>query len=170
MEATHVLSLDCQLVRYFMPHRYPMTLLDRALAYHMEEQRVVGVKNVAHNEPLVQGHFPDHPVFPGALLIEAMAQACGLLMNLEYARQRGAELWRLHEPGFLEEMPEIPMTVLVDSKVTQLNVARSGDQILLESRITVQHGEMCYFQVQARVGETPLAEGEIMLAYPPYTS
>ncbi len=61
-----------------LPHRYPFLLVDRVV--EMDATRVTAVKNVTFNEPCFTGHFPDHPVFPGVLLVEAMAQAGGVLL------------------------------------------------------------------------------------------
>jgi len=70
---------DTQAVLKVLPHRYPMLLVDRII--DMEPgKRVVGVKNVTVNEPFFQGHFPDHPIMPGVLILEAMAQAGGVLL------------------------------------------------------------------------------------------
>ncbi|MCX6835741.1 MAG: UDP-3-O-acyl-N-acetylglucosamine deacetylase [candidate division Zixibacteria bacterium] len=70
---------DTQAVLKVLPHRYPMLLVDRIL--DMEPgKRVVGIKNVTFNEPFFQGHFPDHPIMPGVLILEAMAQAGGVLL------------------------------------------------------------------------------------------
>lgn len=62
----------------YLPHRYPFLLLDRVLDY-VPDERLVAVKNVSINEPFFQGHFPAHPVMPAVLILEAMAQATGLL-------------------------------------------------------------------------------------------
>src|SRR4051794_13309962 len=70
--------LDINEIREILPHRYPFLLVDRIV--EMEPDRVVGIKNVTANEPFFQGHFPDFPVMPGVLIIEAMAQAAGVLV------------------------------------------------------------------------------------------
>jgi UDP-3-O-[3-hydroxymyristoyl] N-acetylglucosamine deacetylase/3-hydroxyacyl-[acyl-carrier-protein] dehydratase len=70
--------MDIVEVMKTVPHRYPFLMVDRILA--MEGNRVVGVKNVTINEPYFQGHFPDHPIMPGVLQLEAMAQVAGFLM------------------------------------------------------------------------------------------
>ena len=62
----------------FLPHRFPFLLVDKIL--EQKENKIVGVKNVTINEPFFQGHFPEHPVMPGVLIIEAMAQTGGVLM------------------------------------------------------------------------------------------
>ena len=61
-----------------LPHRYPFLLVDRIL--EQKENKIIGVKNVTINEPFFQGHFPGHPVMPGVLILEAMAQTGGVLM------------------------------------------------------------------------------------------
>ena len=71
--------LDAAKIMQYLPHRYPMLLVDRIIAFE-SRKRIVGIKNVSINEPFFQGHFPGHPVMPGVLQIEAMAQVGGLLM------------------------------------------------------------------------------------------
>src|SRR5438132_9565380 len=70
--------LDIQAIREILPHRYPMLLVDSII--ELEEERIVGIKNVTRNEPFFAGHFPDFPVMPGVLIVEAMAQAAGVLV------------------------------------------------------------------------------------------
>jgi 3-hydroxyacyl-[acyl-carrier-protein] dehydratase len=71
--------LDINEIMKIIPHRYPFLLVDRIVEL-VPKERIVGIKNVTMNEPFFQGHFPGHPVFPGALLIEAMAQVGCVLM------------------------------------------------------------------------------------------
>jgi len=70
--------LDINEIRAILPHRYPFLLVDRIV--ELEAERVVGIKNVTANEPFFEGHFPDFPVMPGVLIIEAMAQVAGVLV------------------------------------------------------------------------------------------
>ena len=70
--------LDINEIRAILPHRYPFLLVDRIV--EMEADRIVGIKNVTNNEPFFQGHFPDFPVMPGVLIVEAMAQTAGVLV------------------------------------------------------------------------------------------
>lgn len=65
--------LEAKDILNYLPHRYPFLLVDRILEIQGEE-KIVGIKNVSFNEPFFQGHFPDHPVMPGVLICEAMAQ------------------------------------------------------------------------------------------------
>lgn len=71
--------VDIQRIMQYLPHRYPMLLVDRVIEYEAGK-RIVAIKNVTINEPFFQGHYPGHPIMPGVLIIEAMAQAGGLLM------------------------------------------------------------------------------------------
>ena len=68
--------LDINMIQKILPHRYPFLLVDRMV--EVAEKRVVGIKNVTINEPFFQGHFPGHPIMPGVLIIEAMAQVGGV--------------------------------------------------------------------------------------------
>jgi UDP-3-O-[3-hydroxymyristoyl] N-acetylglucosamine deacetylase/3-hydroxyacyl-[acyl-carrier-protein] dehydratase len=70
--------LDTLQIKEYLPHRYPFLMVDKVLS--ITDSEVIGIKNVTHNEPFFQGHFPDEPVMPGVLLIEAMAQTGGLLV------------------------------------------------------------------------------------------
>src|SRR5712691_1039834 len=70
--------MDIQAIREILPHRYPMLLVDRI--EELEADRIVGIKNVTVNEPFFDGHFPNFPVMPGVLIVEAMAQVAGVLV------------------------------------------------------------------------------------------
>ena len=70
--------LDVNEIRRILPHRYPMLLVDRIV--ELEAERIVGIKNVTANEPFFSGHFPDFPVMPGVLIVEAMAQTAGVMV------------------------------------------------------------------------------------------
>ena len=70
--------MDVKEIREYLPHRYPFLLVDRVTTLNLGES-IVAYKNVTINEPFFNGHFPDHPVMPGVLVIEAMAQAAGIL-------------------------------------------------------------------------------------------
>ncbi len=80
--APELISLDIQQIMALLPHRYPFLLIDRVL--EMERKvRLVAIKNVTMNEPYFTGHFPDHPIMPGVLVIEAMAQGGAVLLLSE---------------------------------------------------------------------------------------
>lgn len=75
-------SLPIEKVMEMLPHRYPFLLVDQIVSYDLEQKTLVAKKNVTRNEPFFDGHFPQYPLMPGVLLIEALAQASGLLMSL----------------------------------------------------------------------------------------
>ena len=82
------LPLDVLKIQQLLPHRYPFLLVDRITEFEANT-RILGIKNVTINEPFFQGHFPGHPVMPGVLVIEALAQTGGILTQLSH--QAGAE-------------------------------------------------------------------------------
>ena len=75
------LPIDVEQIQELLPHRYPFLLVDRVVEI-VPDVSVVALKNVTINEPFFQGHFPSHPVMPGVLIVEAMAQAAGLLTQI----------------------------------------------------------------------------------------
>lgn len=73
-------------IKRILPHRYPFLLIDRVLSYTLEpEKTLTAIKNVTVNEPFFEGHFPGEPVMPGVLILESMAQACGVLAHVAHA-------------------------------------------------------------------------------------
>ena len=67
--------MDIKEIKEYLPHRYPFLLVDRVLELDLEARHIRAYKNVSVNEPFFNGHFPEHPIMPGVLIIEAMAQA-----------------------------------------------------------------------------------------------
>ncbi|HZT72608.1 MAG TPA: 3-hydroxyacyl-ACP dehydratase FabZ [Terriglobales bacterium] len=80
--AAHALPLDINAIERLLPHRYPFLLVDR-VATHQPRRRITAIKNVTANEPFFAGHFPGHPIMPGVLVLEALAQAGALMIMLE---------------------------------------------------------------------------------------
>jgi 3-hydroxyacyl-[acyl-carrier-protein] dehydratase len=73
------MTIDINRIQKLIPHRYPILLVDKVIDI-VENESAVGIKNVTFNEPHFMGHFPDHPVMPGVLIVEAMAQTCAILV------------------------------------------------------------------------------------------
>jgi beta-hydroxyacyl-ACP dehydratase FabZ len=86
------LPLTYEDIKKILPHRYPFLLVDKIIEMELGK-RVVGIKNVTANEPFFQGHFPDNPIMPGVLIIEAMAQVGGVLarMSIPEVMERGSD-------------------------------------------------------------------------------
>jgi 3-hydroxyacyl-[acyl-carrier-protein] dehydratase len=88
------LPIDVNGIRKLLPHRYPFLLVDRVVEFEAHK-RILAIKNVSINEPFFQGHFPAHPVMPGVLVIEALAQAGGLLTQLSQQTDAEGKLFYL---------------------------------------------------------------------------
>src|SRR3954470_5782088 len=88
--AANTMVMDITQIQGILPHRYPFLLIDRIVEI-VPKERIVAIKNVTVNEPFFQGHFPGYPLMPGVLMVEAMAQAGGLLLLTEIA-ERGQKL------------------------------------------------------------------------------
>lgn len=135
--------LDINQIREILPHRYPMLLVDRIL--EVSEDRVVGIKNVTANEPFFQGHFPDYPIMPGVLIVEAMAQ-CGGVLALRGIPDRGNKVVlfaAIDECRF--RVPVVP-----------------GDQLRLVLAVLRRRGGLIKMQGHAYVGERLAAQAVLM--------
>lgn len=84
--------LTVEEIQKLLPHRYPFLLVDRIIEY-VAGERAVGIKNVTSNEPYFQGHFPGKPILPGVLIVEAMAQVCGVVLTQMLEFDRGLFLF-----------------------------------------------------------------------------
>jgi 3-hydroxyacyl-[acyl-carrier-protein] dehydratase len=135
--------LDIQAIREILPHRYPMLLVDRIV--EMEPDRIVGIKNVTVNEPFFAGHFPDFPVMPGVLIIEAMAQVAGVLV--------------LKEIGNRKE--KLVLLASVDQAKFRRPVL-PGDQLRIEMKVAKRKASVVKMYGQATVDGVVVAEAEVM--------
>ena len=112
-------ALDINAIKKLLPHRYPMLLVDAVTDYAVGEW-IRGVKNVSVNEPYFQGHFPGHPIMPGVLQLEAIAQAAGILM-LKRAEASGQIAYFMAAENVKWRKPVRPGDVLViDVEMTKL--------------------------------------------------
>lgn len=135
------LSLDLAAIKAVLPHRYPFLLVDRVDEL-VPGQRVVATKNVTANEPFFQGHFPDYPVMPGVLILEALAQAGAVMMLRE------------------EEGRKIPFFAGIDKARFRRPVV-PGDVLRLELTVLRQRMGSCRMEAKAFVGDEVAAEAEI---------
>ena len=93
-------SLDIKQIIDILPHRYPFLLVDRVLELDLEKGFVLAQKNVTINESFFQGHFPDAPIMPGVLILEALAQAGGILVHLKGSGDKIAILLNVNQAKF----------------------------------------------------------------------
>ncbi len=135
-------AMNIEELMKFLPHRYPFLMVDRILK--MDGNTITGVKNVTINEPYFQGHFPQHPIMPGVLQLEAMAQVAGVLLlkKIEAANQvayfMSAENVKWRKPVFPGDVLIIEVELLkVRSKIGKgKGVCKVGDEIVSEAEIT----------------------------------
>lgn len=103
-------SLDIKQIISILPHRYPFLLVDRVLELDLEKGYILAQKNVTFNEHFFQGHFPDVPIMPGVLILEALAQAGGILVHLKGSEDKIAILLNVNQAKF--RLPVRPGDVL----------------------------------------------------------
>jgi 3-hydroxyacyl-[acyl-carrier-protein] dehydratase len=140
--------MDVVEIRKFLAHRYPFLLVDRVIDYEAGKH-LTAIKNVTINEPFFNGHFPERPIMPGVLLIEAMAQSTGLL-------------------GFLTmgtEPQEDTLYILVSvNKVKFRKQVVPGDQVELYAELIKRKGNMWIFKTVAKVDGKMVTSAELMCA------
>jgi len=135
--------MDIQAIREILPHRYPMLLVDRI--EELEAERIVGIKNVTINEPFFNGHFPDFPVMPGVLIVEAMAQVAGVLV--------------------LSQMPDRANKLVLLATVEQAKFrkpVRPGDQLRIEMKVGKRKATVAKMFGTATVDGVIVAEAEML--------
>ena len=135
--------MDIQAIRDILPHRFPMLLVDRI--EELERDRVVGVKNVSINEPFFDGHFPDFPVMPGVLIVEAMAQVAGVLV-LSQIEDRKSKL--------------VLLAAIEQAKFRK--PVRPGDQLRIEMTVSKRKATIAKMYGTATVDGVVVAEAELL--------
>ena len=129
------IPLEAQDIQGIIPHRYPFLLIDRIIEVRRRE-KIVAIKNVTVNEPFFQGHFPGYPIMPGVLVVEAMAQAGGVLL--------------------LSEVEDREDKLVVFTGIERARFRRPvvpGDQLRLEVTVLAVRRSACRLQGEAFVGE-----------------
>jgi len=140
-----MLEMDIQKILKYLPQRYPMLMIDRVVTLE-PGKRIVAMKNVSANEPYFQGHFPGRPIMPGVLILEAMAQAAGLLMFV-------------HDEGNAQEF--IYYYAGIDNARFKRPVV-PGDQLELEVGLDRLLRGIGKFTCQARVAGQAVAQATIL--------
>ena len=141
-------SIDINEIRKILPHRYPFLLIDRVLSYTLEpEKTLIAIKNLSINEPFFQGHFPESPVMPGVLILESMAQACGVLAHVSLATSN--------------DIGSLYYLVKIDNAKFNRKVI-PGDQLVLEVKQTRLMRGMGKYEAHASVNGQRTASCEMM--------
>jgi beta-hydroxyacyl-ACP dehydratase FabZ len=138
-------AMEIEEILKVVPHAYPFVFVDRVLEFE-QDKRIVCLKNVTINEPYFPGHFPGRPVMPGVLLVEAMAQAAGVLV-LESHR---------------EEYAGRNFYFMGIDKVRFRKIVRPGDQVKLEAQILRRRGDVWKLKCRCLVEGDLVAEAEVM--------
>ncbi len=139
-----MVELSVEKIMEILPHRYPFLLVDRITELDCEGHHVVGIKNVTMNEPFFQGHFPGHPVMPGVLQLEAMAQTGGVLLIT-----------------LLETQELTPYFMSID-KAKFRRVVVPGDQLTIDVQITNLRPRRARMKAVIHVGDQVASEAELM--------
>lgn len=140
--------LDVREIREYLPHRYPFLLVDRVIELNLPES-IVAIKNVSVNEPFFNGHFPDQPVMPGVLILEAMAQAAGIL-GFKSQNKKPADGSIYYFVGIDDvrfKKPVVP-----------------GDQLILKASYVSDKRGIWKFACSAYVGDDLVCSANIMCA------
>jgi 3-hydroxyacyl-[acyl-carrier-protein] dehydratase len=140
-------TLDVEALLELMPHRYPFLLVDRVLDV-VPGKSLVAVKNVTINEAHFQGHFPGHPVMPGVLILESLAQAGGVLACETVTAE--------------ERLGILYLAGIEESRFKQ--IVRPGDQLMLHVELTKRRRNLWWFVTRAEVDGKVVAEAQILMA------
>lgn len=146
MTETIKTHFDIREVMRFLPHRYPFLLVDRVVEY-VDGQRITGLKNVTFNENFFPGHFPELPTMPGVLILEALAQASGILAVLRSGLRAdsGLILYFAGIDNCRFKRPVVP-----------------GDQLLLHAELDKQKRDLWKFRTHATVDGVVVCEADMM--------
>jgi UDP-3-O-[3-hydroxymyristoyl] N-acetylglucosamine deacetylase / 3-hydroxyacyl-[acyl-carrier-protein] dehydratase len=135
--------LEIEDIMRILPHRYPFLLVDRIVEIE-EKKRIVGIKNVTINEPFFQGHFPGHPIMPGVLIVEAMAQVGGVLLL-----------------GTVEDPERMVVYFMSIDNIKFRKPVRPGDQLRFEVEIVQLRAKVCRIKGVAKVDGAVVCEAEM---------
>lgn len=136
--------MDVNEIQKLLPHRFPFLLVDRITAFE-EKKTAQGIKNVTMNEWYFQGHFPGHPVMPGVLIVEGLAQCGGILIMKSYPELMGKITYFMSIDGVRFRRPVVP-----------------GDTLRYEVEILKVKGPVSRIKGRAYVGEELATEAELM--------
>ena len=135
-ESRHTsIVLNVKEIAKILPHRYPFLLVDRIVYLNLDENIIIGQKNVTFNEQFFQGHFPDAPIMPGVLILEALAQTGGILVHKKGYTQKIAVLLNINNVKFRK--PVVPGDLL-SLHAQGLHLSGKGGRVLAKAMINDQ--------------------------------
>lgn len=140
---SHQVILDVKEITKILPHRYPFLLVDKIIYLNLEENVIVGQKNVTVNEQFFQGHWPQVPIMPGVLVLEALAQTGGILIHKKGHCEKIAVLLNINNAKFRK--PVVPGDVLT-LHVSGIHLSNKGGRILAKAMVNEQ------LAVEAEIG------------------
>ncbi|MBF0227018.1 MAG: 3-hydroxyacyl-ACP dehydratase FabZ [Desulfobacterales bacterium] len=140
------MEYDIVKILNILPHRYPFIMIDRIIEL-VPGKKVIALKNVSINEPCFQGHFPENPIMPGVLMLEAMGQAGGILAHKTLNLEKDDLLYFIGIDKVRFRKPVFP-----------------GDQLIIELEILRQRGKVVKMKGSVKVDGKIAAEGEFMTA------
>lgn len=140
--------LNIDQIKELIPHRYPFLLVDKVIELE-EGKRAVGIKNVTANEPFFQGHFPDYPIMPGVLIIEAMAQVgCVAMMSIDENKGKLGVFAGLDKIRFKKEVrPGDTLTMEVEMLSVRRNIGKATAKAFVGEELACT-GELVFALVQ----------------------
>ena len=147
MQNNDTRMIDIELIQKILPHRYPFLMIDRVLDYQAGHW-LKAIKNITINEPFFQGHFPQKPVLPGVLIIEAMAQAAALLGIQDL------------EDGRLDQGSVIYLVGI--DKARFRRPAGPGDQLVIDVKFLAQRRNIWKYEAVTAVDSTQIASAELL--------
>ena len=145
MNAPLQMPIDVNTIQTLIPHRYPFLLVDKVVELDVEGKRIVAHKNVSINEPFFQGHFPSQPIMPGVLIIEALAQAGGVLTQLSLGRDAQSKLFYLVKVDNVRFMKHVVPGAVLELPVQVKRVIRNMAVYYGEAKVdgeVVEHAEV----------------------------
>lgn len=142
------LPMNMQQIREYLPHRYPFLLVDRVT--EITDNSIIGYKNVSINEEFLQGHFPEYPIMPGVLIVEALAQVSGIL-------------------GFvMNDVKPTPGSLFLFAGAEKIRFKKqvvAGDQLVLKSELLMQKRGIYKYQCTASVDGIIATTAEIIISH-----
>ncbi len=139
--------MDIEKIKEILPHRYPFLFLDKIL--NLEENKIIALKQITYNEWFFIGHFPDFPIMPGVLMVEAMAQASGVL---------------IYKNLVIKEKDSVPLFLGIE-KIKFRKTVKPGDTLIIEAELKNKISNIFKIIGKIKVNDQIVCEGELILGF-----